>query len=343
MKKVFPILTAGFVLIGGMLSSCASRPSVVVPEMGEIPETREAPEIGEVPERSFMDWITAKVKAGDPDLKKYFLSDPDSGPGGGADFEGEEGCFMVRYDLRNARPLDASRFRVGFSVENKSTGEIREDELIWIVREDHGGILLSMDDNYEDAWEGSFDLFDRYGARLTFFVLGDVSPFCRKALERGHDIGYHSVHHLNLLKVSREAFFEETLEGAEGFKKEGIPLAAFAYPYGFWEDWMHRELSGTYRMVRGFGVRFHLYDEESLREGYVASASIDNIVYKSDREFEDTVTLMLRTAKFIGGILPLTSHTIADDAPWGITRRRLEYLLQNAAALKLRFYRYSDL
>jgi peptidoglycan/xylan/chitin deacetylase (PgdA/CDA1 family) len=341
MKKVFPFLTAGFILIGGILSSCASRPSVIVPETRETPEYVEIPE--QIREPSSMDWIMGRVKADAPELKKYFLVDPDSGLGVRVDFEGEEGSFTVRYDLRNALFLDPVRLRVGFSVENKSTGEIREDELVWIIREDDAGILLSMDDSYEDAWESCFDLFDRYGARLTFFVLGAASPFCRKALERGHDIGYHSAHHLNLLKVSREVFFEETLEGTESFKNEDIPLSAFAYPYGFWDTWMHRELSGTYKIVRGFGVSFHLYNEESLREGYVASASIDNIIYKSDREFEDAVTLMLRTAKFIGGILPLTTHTVADDAQWGITGRRLEYLLQSAAALKLRFYRYRDL
>jgi peptidoglycan/xylan/chitin deacetylase (PgdA/CDA1 family) len=342
MKRNLPVLTAGFILAWGIFSSCATRPPVITPEE-EIPRHIEYTEIPEYPRRlSPMDRITEKIKSNTPDLKKYFYADPDSGPGAGVDFEGEEGSFAVRYDLRNALPLDASRFRVGFSVEDKDTGEIREDDFTWIIEEDPSGILLSMDDDYEDAWESCFDLFDAYEAKLTFFVQGSASPFCRKALERGHAIGYHSAHHLNLLKVSRQVFFEETLEGAESFNDEGIPLSAFAYPYGFWEPWMHRELSGTYRILRGFGVSFHLYDEASLREGYVASSSIDNIIYKTDREFEDTLTLMFRIAKFIGAILPLTTHTIDDDAPWGIKPQRLEYLLQNAAALKLRFYRYGD-
>jgi hypothetical protein len=50
---------------------------------------------------------------------------------------------------------------------------------------------------------------------------------------------------------------------------------------------------------------------------------------------------MLRTVKFTGGILPLTTHDIS-DADWGITAGRLEYTLKAARDLRLRFYRYSD-
>jgi hypothetical protein len=41
-------------------------------------------------------------------------------------------------------------------------------------------------------------------------------------------------------------------------------------------------------------------------------------------------------------VLPLTSHDISDDALWGITPRRLEYLLKTALNLRLRFYVYRD-
>jgi hypothetical protein len=43
-----------------------------------------------------------------------------------------------------------------------------------------------------------------------------------------------------------------------------------------------------------------------------------------------------------GGILPLTTHTIAAEAAWGISPERLEYLLKTTAELGLQFYRYGD-
>jgi hypothetical protein len=67
-------------------------------------------------------------------------------------------------------------------------------------------------------------------------------------------------------------------------------------------------------------------------------------MYKSETKFEADMAVMLRTLKFLGGdrILPLTTPTIADDADWGISPRRLEYVLRTAKELKLRFYRYGD-
>jgi peptidoglycan/xylan/chitin deacetylase (PgdA/CDA1 family) len=218
------------------------------------------------------------------------------------------------------------------------------DTLWWTVPADDAGILLALDDDYQTQWRQYFDLFDRYGAAITFFVIGEVSPFCREALDRGHDIGCHTLNHLNLLKVSPEVFYEETLSTVDGFRRAGIPLRSFAYPFGFSEPWMREALAGVFNVQRGFGVRYRIYSREEIRAGYIASVSIDNILYKTDAEFEAALGAMLRTVKFIGGdsMVPLTTHTIADDADWGISPRRLEFLFQTARDLKLRFYRYGD-
>ncbi|GHU96066.1 hypothetical protein FACS189479_09730 [Spirochaetia bacterium] len=55
-------------------------------------------------------------------------------------------------------------------AEEKSTGLRREDKLLWNVDEDAAGILLAFDDNYETGWKNYFDLFDRYGARITAII-----------------------------------------------------------------------------------------------------------------------------------------------------------------------------
>jgi peptidoglycan/xylan/chitin deacetylase (PgdA/CDA1 family) len=254
------------------------------------------------------------------------------------------GGFEVSYDIRNSIPLAGAgtRYVVGFSVLEKKTGALRTDELIWTLEDDDSGLLLSLDDNYEENWEARFDLFETYGARLTFFVCGGPSPFCLKALEKGHDIGCHTLNHLNLLKVPQRVFFEETLTPAALFKEAGIPLSSFAYPFGFSEPWMRDSLADSFGIQRGFGTRYRLYQSDTIKGAYVSSISIDTILYKTDEDFEDALSLMLKTAKFLGGILPLTSHDISDTAPWGISPRRLEYVLRTAKALKLKFFRYRD-
>jgi peptidoglycan/xylan/chitin deacetylase (PgdA/CDA1 family) len=283
--------------------------------------------------------IAALVKDNDPELGKYFFQDDNAEISVRAD----RGDFRIVYDLRNARPSPGGAFwDVDFSIQEGGSADYVRDTLRWAIAPGDSGVLLALDDDYQTEWRRYFDLFDRYGARVTFFVTGGYSPFCREALDRGHDIGCHTLNHLNLLTVSREVFFEETLSVVEGFRKEGIPLRAFAYPYGFSEPWMRDALSPTFSVQRGFGVRYHIYGRQDIRAGYIASISIDNTIYKTDAEFDAALTMMLRAAKFIGGVVPLTTHTIEDDAAWGISPRRLEFLLKTVQDLKMRFYRYGD-
>jgi hypothetical protein len=311
--------------------SCASRPSVPPAAPPAVEPVRVLRPIED---------FARRVKSNDPTLVKYFLQDEDSAIQVMADWD----VFHVIYDLRNARPLPGGRWELDFSIGEAGGANYLEDSLLWTVSPGEAGVLLSLDDDYLDNWREYFDFFDRHGAKITFFVIGAYSPFCTEALERGHDIGCHTLNHLNLPRISREKFFEETLGAVKSFREAGIPLRSFAYPFGFSEAWMREALADTFTIQRGFGVRYHLYGRAALKAGYIASISIDNTVYKTDAEFEAALTMMLRTAKFIGGdsIVPLTTHSIDDEADWGIAPRRLEFLFKTMRDLQLRFYRYGD-
>jgi peptidoglycan/xylan/chitin deacetylase (PgdA/CDA1 family) len=259
--------------------------------------------------------------------------------------------FEVRYYLLFAHPVDSeplppdiAAYDVVFSVEDTITGELRYGELRWKFTEDETGVLLGFDDDYISAWQENFDRFDRYGARVTFFIKGELIPFCAEALSRGHDVGYHTIHHIrNLATVSPEIFETETLSDVDTFRNAGIPLVSFAWPYGLSEPWMREKLADSFAIQRGYGTTFRIYDVAAIQEGYVASRAIDNVLFKKEPSFQRMITLMLRTLKFLGGkVLPITTHNIADDADWGIKPQRLDYLLQSANDLKLRYYRYQD-
>jgi hypothetical protein len=315
-----------------LLMSCASRPAARPPAVKISPE----------PVRILrpIEEFARRVKNDDPALAKYFFQAEDAVISVMADWEN----FRVIYNLWNIRPVPDGRWEVDFAIQEAGSGERLEDTLIWAISPGESGVLLSLDDDYLATWREYFDFFDLYGAKITFFVIGGYSPFCTEALARGHDIGYHSMNHQNLPRVSREEFFEETLGAVESFREAGVPLRSFAYPFGFSEPWMREALAASFTVQRGFGVRYRLYDREAVKAGYIASISIDNIVYKTDAEFEAALTMMLRTAKFIGGdsVVPLTTHTIDEDADWGISPRRLEFLFKTMGELKLRFYLYGD-
>jgi hypothetical protein len=317
----------------GILASCASRPAVPAGS----PAVESLPEPALI--RQAIDEFAQRVKNNDPALRKYFFQGEDSAISVMADWD----AFQVTYDLRNARPAPGGRWEVDFSIQ-ETGGRRLDDTLLWNISPGDSGVLLSLDDDYLAEWREYFDLFDQYGAKITFFVTGGYSSFCTEALDRGHDIGCHTMNHLNLPKVSREQFFQETLGTVESFREAGVPLRSFAYPFGLSEPWMREVLAGTFTVQRGFGVRYRLYDRAAVKAGYIVSISIDNITYKTDEEFEAALTMMLRAAKFIGGdsIVPLTTHTIDEDADWGISPRRLEFLFKTMADLKMRFYRYGD-
>ncbi|MDR1587385.1 MAG: polysaccharide deacetylase family protein [Treponema sp.] len=372
-----------FVLSTFLILSCASRAFPRVPEY-PAPGTVRPGEIRDPLERALY-----FIKVNSPLVEKFFHFDEENGIVVRGEYKDKDADVFVVYDLAAAAKAGRDRkgfFRVPFTAEDSASGGLRKDELFWNPRAadpagrasaeggvfGEAGLLLSFDDDYRESWRRHFDLFDRFGARVTFFIQGEfaadeapavpadvpagadagaeaggeegLAAFCAEVLRRGHDVGYHSAHHQDLTRVSRAAFDSETTEAAEKFRGAGISFSSFAFPFGFSLPWMREALRPVFKITRGYGVKFRLYDTEFTGDGYIISKAIDNIVYEDDREFEREIGLMLLAAKFIGGgkIVPFTSHDISNKADWGIKPKRLEYTLRTARDLGLRFYVFRD-
>ena len=209
---------------------------------------------------------------------------------------------------------------------------------------DNPGIVLAFDDYFPETWEPYFDLFDRYEAKVTFFVMGNsVTQFMLHAQSRGHEIGYHTINHPHLPEISKEQFFKQTISCIDTFRDAGIDLSTFAYTYGEYKSWMHKELLQYYKVVRGFNENnFRLYGQNDIKFGFIDAKSIDNIKYESEAAFKKAIDNMVGLAKKRGKIIALTSHRISGYI-WGITPERLEYVLAKCQENELTFYRYKDL
>ena len=205
---------------------------------------------------------------------------------------------------------------------------------------DTPGVVLSFDDYFPETWEQSFDLLEKYDAKVTFFVTaGKGTPFMLKAQERGHEIGFHTITHPFLPEISKEQFYIETVSKTDTFRAYGIELTSFAYPYGEYESWMNEELLKYYKVVRGFGSKKKLYTKETMKYGYIYSISIDNTRFSSETVFKKYINDILYSAKKHGMIIPLTSHSVNDNE-WGITPERLEYVLNKCREYELPVYSY---
>ena len=236
--------------------------------------------------------------------------------------------------------------------DKEKTDESGEDGFIKTTDEysNKPGVVLTFDDSFYEinpnTWTRHFDLFDRYGAKVTFFVNGrTVTGFMHNAQNRGHEIGFHTVTHPRLSQVSREQFFIETISPIAIYKEAGIELNTFAYPFGIYREWMHDELLNHYKILRGYTERysddFRLYTKDEMKTGFIDSISIDNVYYSSETYFRNTVDKMLNSAKNEEKIVVITSHGI-NNARWGITAERLEYVLQKIQEYGLLFYRFKD-
>lgn len=206
------------------------------------------------------------------------------------------------------------------------------------------GILLAFDDYNPNSWSEHFDLFEKYGVRVTFFVnLEEPDEFCAEAVKRGHEIGYHTKGHAKLTEVSKEEFYEETIAPIENFRSQGYDLTSFAYPYGLYEDWMNEELLQHYKTLRG-AYHFMGYYKEALQGGFMEAYPLDNLYFESDEDFREKVGELLDVLAGCddGTVASVYSHAIS-GGDWCISADRLEILFQEAQERDLVFYTFQEL
>lgn len=172
-----------------------------------------------------------------------------------------------------------------------------------------GVIALTYDDGPGTALTGKLiDLFKRYDARATFFVLGkhaDLRPdVVRDLVAAGHDVGHHTQDHSNAWKCGPFRMSRDLAAGIETIAALGGDKALFRPPYGkvtiaglidgarkglihaFWtvdtqDSWKRRPLDEVMAEIetRGGGVilmhDFDVYKDEGAQShaDYVIEAS----------------------------------------------------------------------
>lgn len=217
-------------------------------------------------------------------------------------------------------------------------------KLYRIYQRDQCGILLAFDDYNAENWEEYFDLFDEYGVKVTFFVnLSEPTDFCYHALERGHEIAFHTVGHVDLTQASEEEIYRQAVEPIEVFGEKGIEMTTFAYPYGRYSQELNEILLEHYRVLRG-AYLLQVNNKHALRGGFVESLSLDNVNYKSQEEYEEGITEILTELKEgKANVISMYSHGISEGGDWCVGPDRLRFLFEKAHELDLQFYTFQYL
>lgn len=124
-----------------------------------------------------------------------------------------------------------------------------------------GSLALAFDDRDLPFWTDLRPLFMHYGARVTFFVseyldLDDTAKAeLRQLAADGHDIEYHSTHHLNAASYANahgaDAYVtDEILPGLEAMRADGWAPTIFAYPFGARTEATDKALEPLFTHVR---------------------------------------------------------------------------------------------
>jgi peptidoglycan/xylan/chitin deacetylase (PgdA/CDA1 family) len=99
------------------------------------------------------------------------------------------------------------------------------------------------------------DLFDRLGVKGSFFILGEVARFypelVREIAARGHEVGCHGYHHVDIDLLGREAFARELAESCSLLSSlaDGRAVTGYRAPNLLLRDWM-------IPILRAAGVRY---------------------------------------------------------------------------------------
>jgi hypothetical protein len=124
-----------------------------------------------------------------------------------------------------------------------------------------GGLALSFDDHSLAEWTALRPMFARYGARVTFFIsefldlTDDEQAQLRQLADDGHDIEYHSTHHLNAVHYAAahgiDAYVADEIRPAlDAMRAAGYPTTVFAYPFGARDDAIDAALAPYFTHLR---------------------------------------------------------------------------------------------
>jgi peptidoglycan/xylan/chitin deacetylase (PgdA/CDA1 family) len=221
------------------------------------------------------------------------------------------------------------------------------------------GLALSFDDDYVDDWYSFRDLFNRYGAKVTFFV-SNFNNLTKESIEKlkilkddGHEIGFHGLNHLDAIKFMDENSIDkylaaEILPGIDAMTVHGLTPLTFSYPFGQRAPHIDKALSKHFKYLRGVvctNGKKRIYDFWQIyyyhdNDGLLFAAGIDNVYRNNIDEIHEA----LRKARKKKKTILLYGHRTTEEAgDYCISAASLEAILKYASQIGMTFYRITDL
>ena len=257
---------------------------------------------------------------------------------------------MMRYPLLCLGLILCSA--LGWSAENEMHAPLTEP-----------GIVLSFDDSGNlPLWAEQIELFQKYGARATFFVtnpaeLSDTEAAALKKLaDSGMAIGVHGVHHVASVDYvnehGTEAFLADEVRPALETLRNvyGLNPTSFAYPYSQGDARTDAALKTLFSHVRtGYSSGKPLAESDPF---FIPLETVDQVFtmgawscdMATEKIVETQVYPALERLKERSEIIVFLAHKISPEGQqYFIKPDILEMILKRCSELGLRFYTFDDL
>ena len=124
------------------------------------------------------------------------------------------------------------------------------------------GVVITFDDYFVNEWKEADVQLANYNWKATFCVSNfeklsatDISNL-KELQSKGHEIAGHGFRHINAKEFTKknnkqQYLIVEIFPLIEAFKKEGIEIKSFAYPFGAKTQTLDYELQKHFEIIRG--------------------------------------------------------------------------------------------
>lgn len=239
------------------------------------------------------------------------------------------------------------------------------------VKHEKSGIAISFDDRFIDEWYALRPLFQKYNAKVTFFVTcgdslsADEISKLKQLESEGHELGFHGTIHgksTELIKALGPEKYAATeiYPGIDAMKKAGFYPKSYAHPGG-----NHNDQVDSVLFANGFGIlrdvaisRRKIYGipvytiaprvMDWIFYGFKKKKLVDALLIDTDSGVtEEEIVDAIEKAKKTDSALMLFGHEPLYAAPkngeYGFSVSFLEKILREASRQKLKFYTMSEL
>ncbi len=219
------------------------------------------------------------------------------------------------------------------------------------IMETNPGISLTFDDNYFNDWNKMLPILKEYGAKATFFISSiDPNDTLQQSLilnivSEGHEIGCHTMHHVDVVKYLETHTTEEFLKNEiipvlQYFRNLSIPCYSFAYPYNSRNSKTDSILLRYFKKLRCTSKdsddAFLLHSNQFIVKGMC----IDN---SSDIKINNIDGLITKIEKRQSVLITISHKISYDIGRYTTSPVLIDSLCAKSSREKLKFYTISEI